>query len=211
MGNEELQRHFWDPFYDRLSILYDAVDWFTGNATHHLRLRAWPYLPPAGSRVLEIGFGSGRLHVQLAESFEMSGLDLAPGMARLTKRRLAARALASTLCRGSVYALPWPDGHFDAVISTFAFSAFTDAERALDEMVRVIRPGGKVIVVDAGEASDGNAMAHFLAALWEWSGDYMRDEAPLLQARGLSVERQEYGPWGCVHVVVGTAPDGAPD
>jgi hypothetical protein len=47
-------------------------------------------------------------------------------------------------------------------------------------------------------------MAHWLAELWEAFGDYMRDEVPLMEARGLSVERQEYGPWGCVHVVVGT-------
>jgi SAM-dependent methyltransferase len=111
------------------------------------------------------------------------------------------------LCIGSAYALPWPDGHFDAVISTFAFSAFPDADRALDEMVRVIRPGGKVIIVDAGEAADGNLFARLLARLWELFGDYMRDEVVLMEARGLAVEREEYGPGGCVHVVVGTRPE----
>jgi methyltransferase OMS1 len=100
----------------------------------------------------------------------------------------------------------WPDACFDAVISTFVFSAFLDADRALDEMVRVTKPGGKVIIVDAGEALDGNRMAHWLARLWEKMGDYIRDEAPLMQARGLSVQRQDHGPWGCVHVVVGTRP-----
>lgn len=206
MGSEQLQRYFWNPVYDKLSLLYDAVDWLTGNATHHFRLRVWPHLPPAGSRVLEIGLGSGRLHCQLAESFEMSGLDLAPGMVRLTRRRLAACDLASTLCCGSACALPWPDGYFDAVIATFALSAIPDAERAMDEMVRVTKLGGQVIIVDAGEVSDGNTMAHLLAWLWEWLGDYMRDEVPLMVARGLSVLREEYGPWGCVHVVIGTKP-----
>ncbi|MBN1937927.1 MAG: class I SAM-dependent methyltransferase [Anaerolineae bacterium] len=204
MGSEQLQRYFWHSVYDKLSLLYDGVDWFTGNATHRLRLRVWPYLPPAGSRVLEIGFGSGRLHLQLAESFVMSGLDLAAGMVRLTRRRLAARDLASTLCCASACALPWPDGYFDAVIATFALSAIPDAERAMDEMVRVIGSSGKVILVDAGEAADGNAMVHFLARLWEQLGDYIRDEAPLMESRGLRVVRKEYGPWGCVHIVVGT-------
>jgi ubiquinone/menaquinone biosynthesis C-methylase UbiE len=110
----------------------------------------------------------------------------------------------SDLCVGSACALPWPNGHFDAVLSTFAFSAFPDAKGVLDEMVRVTRPGGKVIIVDAGEASDGNPVAHFLARTWEAFGDYMRDEVPLMEARGLSVGREEYGPWRCVHVVVGT-------
>ena len=127
-------------------------------------------------------------------------------MARLTNRRSAARGRRSSLCIGDAYALPWPNSHFDAVLSTFAFSAFPDADRALDEMVRVTGPGGKVIIVDAGEAADGNIFAHLLARLWEMFGDYMRDEVPLMKARGLAVEREEYGPWRCVHVVVGTKP-----
>ncbi|MBN1814027.1 MAG: methyltransferase domain-containing protein [Anaerolineae bacterium] len=203
---EKIQRHFWAPVYDRLAGLYDAVDWFTADTTHRLRKRGLGHLPPPGSRLLEIGFGSGRLHLELAERYEMAGLDRAPGMVRLTKRRLAARGRESNLCIGSVYALPWPDGYFDAVLSTFAFSAFPDAARALDEMVRVVKPGGKVIIVDAGEASDGNVLARFLAWLWEAFGDYMRDEVPLMEARGLAVEREEYGPWRCIHVVVGTRP-----
>lgn len=204
---EKIQRHFWAPAYDRLAKLYDAVDWFTGNTTHRLRKRALRYLPPPGSHLLEVGFGSGRLHLELAERYAMAGLDRAPGMARLTKRRLAAHDRWSSLCIGSAYALPWPDGRFDAVLSTFAFSAFPDAGRALDEMVRVIRPGGKVVIVDAGEAADGNLFARLLARLWELFGDYMRDEVPLMEARGLAVEREEYGPGGCVHVVVGTRPE----
>ncbi|MFL7795158.1 MAG: class I SAM-dependent methyltransferase [Anaerolineae bacterium] len=201
---EKIQRHFWAPVYDRLARAYDAVDWFTGNTTHRLRKWALRYLPPPGNRLLEVGFGSGRLHLELAERYAMAGLDRAPGMVRLTKRRLAARGCKSVLCIGSAYALPWPDGHFDAVLSTFAFSAFPDADRAMDEMARVIRPGGKVIIVDAGEAADGNLFARLLAWLWELFGDYMRDEVPLMEARGLAVEREEYGPGHCVHVVVGT-------
>lgn len=203
---EKMQRHFWAPVYDRLAGLYDAVDWFTADTTHRLRKRALRYLPPPGSRLLEIGFGSGRLHLELAEQYDLAGLDRAPGMARLTRRRLAARGRRSGLCVGSAYTLPWPDSHFDAVLSTFAFSAFPDADRALDEMVRVTRLGGKVIIVDAGEAADGNAFAHLLARLWEAFGDYMRDEVALMEARGLAAEREEYGPWHSVHIVVGTKP-----
>ena len=204
--SERWQRRFWAPVYDRLAWLYDAVDWFTGNTTHRLRQRALGHLPPAGSRVLEIGFGSGRLHLELAAQYGTAGLDRAAGMARLTKRRLARQELESGLCVGSVYGLPWPDECFDAVLSTFAFSAFPDAGAALDEMVRVVRPGGRVVIVDAGEASNGNLMAHLLARAWALLGDFMRDEVPLMEARGLTVTREEYGPWGCVHATVGTRP-----
>jgi ubiquinone/menaquinone biosynthesis C-methylase UbiE len=208
-----LQQRFWRPLYDRLAEFYDAVDWLTGYTTHRLRRRALAYLPPTGARVLEVGFGSGRLHIELAERYRMAGLDRAPGMARLTARRLASATkkaegdLSSVLCVGTVEALPYPDASFDAVVSTFAFSAFPDAETAMDEMVRLLRPGGRVVIVDAGEAQNGNPFAKGLAVLWEILGDYMRDEVPLMEALGLKVQREDYGPWDSVHVVVGERPE----
>jgi ubiquinone/menaquinone biosynthesis C-methylase UbiE len=209
MGSETLQRNLWDRVYDRLAGLYDVVDWLTANTTHRLRRRAWRYLPPPGCRVLEIGFGSGKLHAELAGQYRLAGLDRAPGMARLTQHRLARHGRHSLLCVGSVDALPWPNASFDAVLSTFAFSAFPDAGRALDEMVRVTAPDGRVIIVDAGEAQDRNRMAHLLARFWEFFGDYMRDEVPLMKARGLAVRREDYGPWGSVHLAVGIRTDRA--
>jgi ubiquinone/menaquinone biosynthesis C-methylase UbiE len=206
VGSERVQRRVWDPVYDRLARWYDAVDWFTGGMTHRLRQIALPYLPPAPARLLEIGYGSGRLHDELAAHYALAGLDRAPGMARLTRRRLAASGRVSALCVGDACALPWPARTFDAVYSTFALSAVPDAERAIAEMIRVTRPGGRVIVVDAGEAMDGNRVARFLATLWSAMGDFMRDERPYMAARGLQVAREDAGPWGCVHIVVGTLP-----
>lgn len=209
MSKETIQRRFWDPFYDRLAPLYDAIDWLTVGVTHRLRRRALRYLPPEGSRVLEVGFGGGRLQAEMAQRWQTAGVDLAPGMAQLTQGRLNQQGRSSHLAVGSAMALPWADAAFDAVVSTFAFSAFPDAERALDEMTRVTKAGGKVLIVDAGEAADGNRMAHLLARAWEALGDYMRDEVPLMKARGMTVEREEYGPWGCVHAVTGTRPSPA--
>ncbi len=205
-----IQRNFWNPIYDRFAGAYDAVDWFTGGYTNALRRRALSYLPPPPARVLEVGMGTGVLHAELAARYDMAGVDLAAGMVRRTQRRLADAGLRSTLAVASVYALPWPDATpergFDAVLSTFAFSAFVDADAALDEMVRVTKPGGRVIIVDAGEAMDGNVMAYVLAHTWEAMGDFMRDERPLMRARGLTVQREDYGPWHCVHVTTGILP-----
>lgn len=208
---EAIQRRFWDRVYDRFALWYDGVDWFTGNAAHRLRRRVLAHLPAPGSRVLEIGFGTGRLHVELAPRYRVAGVDLAYGMARLTARRLASRGMIPVLCVANANALPWPAATFDAVCSTFFFSAVADAGRALDEMVRVTRPGGRVLIVDAGEALDGNQVAHMLARAWEALGDYMRDERPLMAARGLAVERHDYGPWSAVHITIGTVPARAED
>lgn len=202
---ETLQRRFWDPFYDKLAPLYDVlVEALTGFTTHRYRRRALSYLPPEGAHVLEIGFGNGRLHAELAERYQMAGVDRAEGMVRLTRERLTAQGLTSELLQGDATALPWPDATFDAVVSTFALSAMPDAGTALDEMARVLRPDGRVVIVDAGESARETWFAWALARLWEFLGDYMRDEVPLLEARGLSTKRVEFGPGGCVHVVVGT-------
>ncbi len=205
VDRETLQHRFWDPLYDKLAPLYDLfVEELTGFTTHRYRRRALPYLPPEGARVLEIGFGNGRLHAELAGRYETAGLDRAGGMVRLTRRHLAKHNLHSDLYQGDATALPWPDATFDAVVSTFTFSAIPNADTALNEMVRVLRPGGRVVIVDAGESANGTWFAWLLARLWETLGDYMRDEVPLLQARGLKVQREEFGPGGCVHIVVAT-------
>lgn len=207
VSRETIQRRFWNPIYDRLARLYDAIDWLTAGVSHRLRRRALRYLPPEGSRVLEVGFGGGRLHVEMAQRWRTAGVDLAPGMAQLTRRRLRQRGLPSRLAVGSVMALPWSDGAFDAIVSTFAFSAFPDGEGALAEMTRVLKPGGRVIIVDAGESHDGNLVARLLAGTWALIGDYMRDEGPLMERQGLvNVKREEYGPWNHIHAVVGIRP-----
>jgi ubiquinone/menaquinone biosynthesis C-methylase UbiE len=198
-----IQRIFWNPVYDRFAGLYDSVDWFTGGYTHALRQRVFDFLPTAPAHILEVGMGTGRLHAELAQRYDMAGLDMASGMVLQTQERLAQRGRASGLTVGSVYAMPWLDGLFDVVLSTFAFSAFVDAPAALREMVRVMKPGGSVIIVDAGDALDGNRMAWALARSWEAMGDFMRDERPLMEGLGLEVQREDYGPWGCVHIVVG--------
>ena len=157
--------------------------------------------PPACSRW---AWARACLHAELAARYDTAGAGPGPGYGAAHAAAAGAPGLHSALAIGSVYAMPWPAlADFDAVLSTFAFSAFVDADAALDEMVRVTKPGGRVIIVDAGEALDGNRMAHLLARSWEAMGDFMRDEVPLMQARGLAVQREDYGPWGCVHVTVG--------
>jgi len=201
-----VQDHVWNWIYDRLAPVYDVVvEELTLHTTHRFRLRALPHLPSEGARILEVGVGGGRLHTELADSYAMAGIDRAMGMVRLTRRRLEEAEQRSGLCVADVTALPWASDTFDAVVSTFVLSAVPDLERAMDEMVRVVRAeGGRVIVVDAGEASDGNWVAHLLAQTWRALGDYIRDERPLMTERRLDVQREEFGPCNCVHVTVGT-------
>ena len=224
-----LQRGFWDIFYNRCSLLYDGVDWFTFDATQKLRLRALEHIPsstfttPTESeiKVLEIGVGTGRLHTEIAKqkpNIQLAGIDLAPGMIEITRQRIndlnkkkdnSGHVYESDLRVGNVVeGLPWDDGTFDVVLSTFVLSAISQGQIACDEMARVAKPGGKVVIIDAGVEQNKNRnrwMSSFLAWLWEVFGDYIRDDVQLLTETRhmITVSREDYGPWGCVHITAG--------
>ena len=163
-----------------------------------------------GHRVLDLGCGPASDTIALAgivgETGRVVGVDADAEMVAEANERASAAELAGRVTHDHADAafLPFDDDSFDACRSERVFQHLPDPTAALAELIRVTRPGGKVIVVDAGEAADGNAAAHLLAQAWEAMGDYMRDEVALMESRGLAVEREEYGPWGCVHVVAGT-------
>lgn len=193
--------------YNALAPLYDGIDWLTLGAWWRLVRRALDYVPP-GERVLEVGFGPGKLHAALSkQSAHCYGLDLAWGMCKLTQQRLTRAGLPAGITRGSVYTLPYASGEFDTVVSTFAFSGFPDGAQAMQEMARVTAPGGRVVIVDIGLPQDGNRSGVFWARLWERMGDSLYDLPALMDAAGLTVsEYTEYGPGQHIRAVVGTKP-----
>lgn len=186
-------------FYDRIARIYAwaAPLWWPYTA------RALPWVPRQG-RVLEIGPGPGYLLAQLARNVSAVGLDLSYAMLLEARRRLQQAGVQAYLVQGDACALPFGDRTFQAVVLTFTFSAIPDGVGALQEMARVLVPGGRVVLVDAGIPEDRNPVARFLGWLWEQFGDFMRDEAALMAQTGLKViYREEFGPWRCMRVVVG--------
>jgi len=101
----------------------------------------------AGQRVLDVACGTGvltrEIHHRAGPTGHVTGLDLNPDML----------AVASTLThaiewkKGDAEALPFPDDHFDAAVCHFALMFFNDKVKALSEMLRVIKPGGKIAVI----------------------------------------------------------------
>jgi ubiquinone/menaquinone biosynthesis C-methylase UbiE len=123
----------------------------------------------SGDRVLDVACGTGALTLAAAEQAgpagSVVGLDANPEMLAVARRK---RAQIEWL-DGKAEALPLPDGDFDAVVSQFGFMFFEDKPKALGEMMRVLRPGGRlaVAVCDAVENSPGYAaFAHVLDRLF---------------------------------------------
>ena len=101
--------------------------------------------PRAGGRYLEIGTGTGDDARALAERFGVAaaGVDASETMVAEARRRGLEEALVADAA-----ALPFEDASFDGCWADRVFQHLADPERALAEMVRVTRPGGRVVVVD---------------------------------------------------------------
>lgn len=155
--------------------------------------------------VLEIGPGPGVLLERVAQRFDTAvGLDLSSGMLSQAQQRLHTAGLPARLVQGDAVHLPVAPGSFSAVVLTFAFSAFPDGLAAMQEIARVLQPGGLVVLVDAAEPDDSNAAGMALARTWELFGDFMRDEAGLMRQAGLVViERHNFGAFKSIRLTVG--------
>lgn len=108
------------------------------------------------SRVLETGCGTGqdswRIIERLGDAGELIATDLSEGMLRVARRRLAEYRTPHdlVLCNGSY--LPFADDAFDAAYHFGGINTFGERRRALAEMARVVKPGGKVVFGDEGIA-----------------------------------------------------------
>ena len=203
-SQERRLRFFNQVIYASMASAYNALDWLTLGAWWRLVGRALRYVP-RGRDVLEVGFGPGKLHAQLAKTARLCvGVDLAWGMCRFTQLRLRQAGLPLRIVRGSVLELPCRAEAFDVVVTTFAFSGFPDGMNALREMTRLTKPGGRVVMVDIGLPRDGNRAGMFWARVWERMGDFLYDQAAMMQAAGLEVVTyEEFGPGNHIRAVVG--------
>jgi demethylmenaquinone methyltransferase / 2-methoxy-6-polyprenyl-1,4-benzoquinol methylase len=136
--------------FDRIAGFYDLMNSvMTAGLHHRWRERAADLagLRP-GDRALDVATGTGDLAVELsrrvAPGGEVIGSDFSHGM--LERARTKAPEL--TWEWGNALELPYPDDSFDAATVGFGARNFSDLERGLAEMARVVRPGGRVVVLE---------------------------------------------------------------
>lgn len=107
-----------------------------------------------GSRVLDVGCGGGQHAVHIAHQrpdVSVVGLDLSAELVRRC-RRLAAKAGVTDrveFVEGDAIDLPFPDRHFDHVYCAGSIKHWPDQRQGLDECLRVLRPGGRFLVMEA--------------------------------------------------------------
>lgn len=152
--------------FDRIAPNYDRVNLIISvGQTTWWRRRAFKRLPlKSGDRVLDVGCGTGwsvRYLKERIPGLEVEGMDLSPGMLE-EARRLDP---ASTYFEGDVCAIDRPDASFDAVITVYTSRNFPDLEGSVRDMMRVLKPGGTLLVLDSFPARDGSLWGGF-QKLW---------------------------------------------
>jgi ubiquinone/menaquinone biosynthesis C-methylase UbiE len=187
-----------DRVYTRIGRLYDL-------AVKLLPVwREWisHALPHITGRVLEVSFGTGYLLTQYAGGFETHGLEFNARMVTIAKQNLQKRRVSAGLLRGTVEDLPYRDAFFDTVVSTMAFSGYPDGARAMSELRRVLRPGGRLVVIDVNYPGNRNWLGTRLTRMWQRGGDLIRDMDILLQVSGFEYTDTEIGGFGSIHLYV---------
>jgi ubiquinone/menaquinone biosynthesis C-methylase UbiE len=104
----------------------------------------------SGAGVLEVAPGPGYLAIELARlgDYRVVGLDLSRSFVEMARRNAAAAGVAVTFEHGSASDMPFAADAFDFVVCRAAFKNFADPVQALNEMHRVLRPGGKALIID---------------------------------------------------------------
>lgn len=101
--------------------------------------------PEPSDRVLDVACGTGELLAQIAPRVERAiGVDISPGMLEIARSRHPDIDFRV----GPSDALPFADGEFTALVCTTALHHFPEPQRSLDEMARVLGPGGRVVIGD---------------------------------------------------------------
>lgn len=154
--------------YARWAPIYDLV--FTTTMKPGRRAGADAINALATTRdihVLDVGVGTGLELPMFSPHVKITGIDLSEPMLDVARKRVLREGLGNVMDLRAMdaMALTFPDGHFDAVIAPYVLTVVPDAHRTLDEMARVTKQGGEIILVNHIGAESGP-----MAALEAWLG-----------------------------------------
>ncbi|MEU0883854.1 methyltransferase domain-containing protein [Lentzea sp. NPDC005914] len=198
----------WQRYWDRKSASYDRE---MGVLDRRLfgDSRRWACSQASGE-VLEVAVGTGLNLPHYPADVVLTGLDLSERMLGLARSRAQALGRAVTLQQGTAHALPFGDARFDTVVCTLGLCAIPDHEAAVGEMVRVLRPGGRLILLD--HVAGTSRLTRGVQWLAErvtvpMAGEhFLRRPLRLVEARGLEIEQRQRFKLGLVERLVARKP-----
>lgn len=203
MGTHPKLVRFWDrqaPTYDQKMssverrMFPQSRQWVCGRAR---------------GATLEVAIGTGANLVHYPNDVELTGIDWSPAMLDLARARASDVDRPISLHQGDAAALPFPDDTFDSVVSTFALCCIPEDRAAIVEALRVLRPGGRLLLADhvASSAWPLRALQHAvdIVSVPLHGEHFCRRPLDILQDLGVAIaetERHRAGVIEHIHATV---------
>jgi ubiquinone/menaquinone biosynthesis C-methylase UbiE len=171
--------------------------------------RQWVCAQATGD-VLEVAIGTGRNLSYYPTGVRLTGVDFSPAMLELARRHADQLGRTVDLRLGDAQVLDLPDASFDTVVCTLSLCAIPDQRRAIAEMRRMLRPGGRLLLLDhvAAAPRPARAIQWLLERITvPLGGEHLR-RRPLrqVQAEGFQIEQRERSKLGIVERLVARKP-----
>lgn len=183
----------------------DHLDEMDGSSTVNRLLTAryrHRLFPQASGRVLDVACGTGTNFEYLPEPTEYVGINISQEMLARAEDRFEPLARGETLREMDAQDLTFDSGSFDTVISSMSTCMFSDPVVALEEMRRVCRPDGQILLLEHGRSSVGP-----IAWIQDWHADrryektgcrWNQDPLTVVAQSGLAVEESTSGFFGMI-------------
>src|SRR5258708_13659122 len=140
--------------YERWAPVYDLV---FGTVFDHGRQSSIGEGDKIGGGILDVGVGTGLSLSDYSPTTKLCGVDISEPMLRKAQQRVGALGLRNVEALAVMDAknLAFPDSFFDAVVAQYVITAVPDPEATLDDFIRVLKPGGGLILVNHIRAESG--------------------------------------------------------
>lgn len=140
--------------FDRIAGRYDLLNTIMSARMHHRWRERTVELasPPRGGRALDVCCGTGDLALTLKRRMgaqaDVVGIDFSDQMLELARQKSSGQGIDVSFEAGNALELPYPDSSFDVATVGFGIRNLVDLERGVGEMARVVRPGGRVAILE---------------------------------------------------------------
>jgi phosphatidylethanolamine/phosphatidyl-N-methylethanolamine N-methyltransferase len=132
--------------YDRIAPIYDLIEVLPEQQFRSWREKVWAQVPEG--RVLEVGVGTGRNLPYHPPGVQVVGIDISERMLRRAQQRAEELGKTVELYQMDAQRLDFSDDSFDAAVATFIFCSVPDAVQGLRELGRVVKPEGKILLLE---------------------------------------------------------------